>query len=97
MNCNTRYRLEAPAEVIAALRAQFQEAALAMDEHGQTGEPCKWYGWREALEWAANQFNDCRFTLYGHGTEPGEDLWRCMVINGVLNRREKRVQMWEAA
>jgi hypothetical protein len=73
---------EASEEIIAELRAKYDEAEYALDETGaSTYQESKWYDHEENFREFSKLHPKVVFTLSGEGEESG-DIWTEYYLNG---------------
>lgn len=68
-------------EIIDNLRKTSEYADHALDDEGNTEEPCKWYEHEEELIEFSKKYPDALFKLSGEGEEAG-DIWQTYFKNG---------------
>ena len=74
---NTQHRAS---EILDAFRAEYQEAAYALDEYGSCARKTTWYDAEKQLGEFSKRYPKVLFTLYCEG-ETG-NIWKLYVING---------------
>jgi hypothetical protein len=74
-------------EILAELieTGEFEYLDYALDEDGDSLEPCKWYDHEADLIEISKRYPDIVFVLKGEGEEPG-DLWYKYFKNGKIQR-----------
>ena len=69
--------------IIAKLRERHEDAAVALDEDGDSNESCKWYDHNDNLMKFSKEFPNHIFLLEGDGEGAG-DAWKTYYKNGKL-------------
>ena len=83
MGYATCYTLEAPEELILALKAECEGADYALEDSGDTLESCKWYEHEEDLRAFSKKHPKVLFKLSGEGESQGDD-WVKYFRNGQM-------------
>lgn len=84
MNYYTRYKLEViegDISLIQKLRDFSEYAKYAIDNIGETYEPCKWYKYSEEMKKFSLLHPEALFKLTGKGGDV-TDIWQCYYKNG---------------
>lgn len=61
----------------------YEDLEWALDDNGETNEPCKWYNHENDLKEISKKYPQVVFKLTGEGEEGG-DLWVKYFNNGLM-------------
>lgn len=83
-------------DFIDDLREECDDARFALDDGGETGEPCNWYDHEKDMIAFSVKSPGVLFTLTGHGEEKG-DIWTKYFRSGAMQVSRAKITFDECA